>query len=113
MILMFAYLILTSAATLIVGHTLFNNGLHYLLMLFTADIAHSLNKLLLTGYYLLIIGLIVFTGATWPAFDNIASFIAALSTKTGEMLLVIGIIHAFNVAALAAFSFYKKQNRIQ
>lgn len=109
MILMLSYLIITGTTTLRVGHTLYKNGIHYLLMLFDTDTAHSLNTILLTGYYLLNLGLIIFTGATWPQTNSSADIIGVLAVRTGQILTLLGVIHAGNIIWLALYSAYKKK----
>ena len=107
---MISYLLITGTVTLRVGHNIYKNGIHYLEMLFDEVTAQSLNKLLLTGYYLLILGLIVLTGATWPGIETTADLIATLATRTGKILMLLGAIHAGNIIWLALYSAYKKRH---
>jgi hypothetical protein len=95
-----------------VGQSLYTCGIHYLLVLFDSETAHGLNKVLLTGYYLLNLGLIVFTMAKWPGIDTTQQLIEALLVRSGVIFMLLGAIHAINVLWLALYSHYKKYKQL-
>jgi len=109
MIIAILYLAITGTVTIRVGHNLYKNGIHYLQLLFEEHMALSLNKLLLLGYYLLNLGLIVFTAATWPTLQTLENLIAALSFRTGLIILLLGAIHCGNLVWLAIYSAYRRK----
>lgn len=103
------YLTITVLTTARVGQHLFINGIYYLKLLFEEEVANSLNRMLLTGYYLVNVGLVIYTATTWPATQTIAAFIAALAAKTAFILLILGIMHVGNIVWLAWYSAYKNR----
>ncbi len=96
------YLLLTVYVIVIVGNVLHNNGRPFLLTVFHGKIslADSVNSLLITGYYLLNIGYCVTTLKIWKEITTLQEFVEAVSSKTGKILLLLGLIHLFNVFVL-------------
>src|SRR4051812_45660515 len=99
------YLVLSIALTVWVAHTLSSNGEIFLVQCFGHDqaLARSTNHLLVVGFYLVNIGWILLTiaygtePATWPG------AIKFVSTKVGLAVLVLGLMHFFNMHAIARF----------
>ena len=96
------YLPVTLAATIWVARTLFSNGSVFLLEIFQRDeeLARSVNKLLLAGFYLVNIGYAVYTLETTASIFTMQSLIEVLSVKIGWIILVLGAMHFFNIFIL-------------
>lgn len=110
MAIMISYLLVTGVTTLLVGHNIYKNGIHFLYLLFDMHLAESLNKLLLTGYYLLNIGYIFYVASTWPLLDGWPEILAELAERSGLIFLLLGCIHFGNLGWLALLSRMKKAN---
>ena len=98
------YLAICIPMALVVGSTLFRNGRVFVVDVFAEreDIADSVNHLLLVGFYLLTIGFVsLFTRAGGAPGDQ-AEVVAWLSTKVGAVLIVLGIVHMFNVVVFTS-----------
>lgn len=99
------YLLISIGMTMWVARTLSTNGEVFLIQCFGHDeqLAKSTNHLLVVGFYLVNIGFITLTlsygsePATWP------EMIRFLSGKVGLAVLVIGVMHFFNMNAIAKF----------
>lgn len=84
-----------------VGRTLFNNGRVFLLQVFDEDIiADSVNKLLLVGFYLINIGYMVYNLKIYNAINSTREGIETLSVKIGIIILILGVMHFFNIFVL-------------
>lgn len=104
------YLPATVLLTVWVARTLFTNGRTFLVDIFHGNepLADSVNKLLLTGFYLINIG---YATLTLRSTDTIVSYqgaVETLSIKLGTIILILGGMHFFNL-----YVFYKLRNRAQ
>jgi hypothetical protein len=93
------YLPLTIGLTLYVGHTLFKNGAVFLLDIFAKNerLANSVNKLLLTGFYLINLGYLLYMLTTKEQIPDLVTLIEVLSVKVGFIVVVLGLMHFFNI----------------
>ena len=103
-----AYLLLSIAVTIWVARTLYRNGRAFLVDAFLGreELADSVNHLLVVGFYLINLGWIVTTLRTSYALDTVREAIELLSDKIGTVLLVLGIMHFFN---LFVFSWLRRR----
>ena len=84
-----------------VGRTLFNNGRIFLLQVFSEEeIADSINKLLLVGFYLINVGYMVYNLKIFKTIESTREGIEALSVKIGMIILILGVMHFFNILVL-------------
>src|SRR6266480_8097805 len=95
------YLALSIALTVWVGHTLHKNGRPFLLHAFddNALTAVSINNLLLVGFYLVNFGFVCLALRAEPVI-GLQAAIELLSVKIGQVLLVLGGMHFFNMHML-------------
>ena len=112
-LLVITYLIYVTISVILtfwVGRTLFTNGRHFLLGIFKNDtvLVDSLNKLLLIGFYLINFGYILRNLAIYKAVENWAEIIEMLSIKIGLIVIVLGMMHFFNLFILFLF---RKKNK--
>jgi len=93
------YLAISLAVTVWVARTLHKNGRVFLVDAFhgNADLADSVNHLLVVGFYLINIGYVTFTLRTGAALANLRQSIELVSDKIGVVLLVLGVMHFFNL----------------
>jgi hypothetical protein len=97
------YLALSIGLTLWVGRTLFTNGSVFLTDVFDcrADLARSVNSLLVVGFYLVNLGLVSLALRTEASVATGTEAIEALSRKMGLILVTVGLLHLLNVAVLS------------
>ena len=102
------YLGISLAMTVWVAQTLFKHGRIFLLETFSgkADLADSVNHLLVVGFYLINIGYVTLALKYGAKPADMVGAIEVLSTKVGMVLLVLGFMHFFN---LAVFSKMRKR----
>ena len=95
------YLALSIALTVWVGHTLHKNGRPFLLHAFenNALLTDAINNLLLVGFYLINFGFVTLALKSAPV-TGLQGAIELLSVKIGEVLLVLGGMHFFNMHML-------------
>ncbi|SNR42360.1 hypothetical protein [Hymenobacter mucosus] len=104
------YLPTTVLLTLWVARTLFTNGRTFLVDIFHGNeaLADSVNKLLLTGFYLINVGYATLTLRSTDTIRSYQSAVETLSIKLGTILLILGAMHFLNL-----YVFYKLRNRAQ
>ncbi|NKC01260.1 MAG: hypothetical protein GKR90_22565 [Pseudomonadales bacterium] len=90
-----AYIVITIAMTIWVARTLSTNGYVFLVEAFgaRADLAQSINHMLVVGFYLINIGFVLVAlryGARPIDFPGAMEYV---STKVGLVMLVLGAVH--------------------
>lgn len=99
------YLTLSLAITVWVGRTLHKNGRVFLVENFEGReaLADSINHLLLVGFYLLNLGFVSLALRYGGKPASAVEALEYLSTKVGLVIVVIGLMHFFNIKWLVAF----------
>lgn len=99
------YLAVSLALTVWVARTLSRNGIVFLKECFGHDdaLANSTNHLLVVGFYLVNLGWILLTLRYGTAPVTLAQTITFLSSKIGLVVVVLGLMHFFNMNAIAKF----------
>ena len=102
------YLTISIALTIWVAHTLHKNGRIFLVESFRGNeaLADSVNHLLVVGFYLINIGYVTLALKYGAHAENTKEALETLSTKVGLVLVVLGIMHFFNL-----FIFSKMRQR--
>lgn len=95
-----AYLAISVCLTVWVARTLHKNGRVFLVESFLGNegLADSVNHLLVVGFYLINIGYVTLALKYGAAAANAQEAVETLSTKVGLVLLVLGVMHFFNLA---------------
>jgi hypothetical protein len=98
-----AYLGISVCLTLWVARTLHKNGRIFLVDSFHGNegLADSVNHLLVVGFYLINIGYVTLALRYGAAASNAQEALERLSTKVGLVLLVLGLMHFFNLAVFS------------
>lgn len=93
------YFSITAFIILRVGWLFFHYGAVYLHDLYPQrkDLADSLNRILLLGYYLLNLGYLAFSLKLWPEIPSAEAMLAMLCEKTGLICLGLGLLHFMNM----------------
>jgi hypothetical protein len=104
------YLAITIALTVIVARALARSGRVFLTEIFGGNdaLAAAVNRLLVVGFYLLNLGFAALTMRTTANIGTARQMLEMLSIKLGELLLIIGTLHAANV-----FVFTRMRRAIQ
>jgi hypothetical protein len=104
-----SYLLISLAVTIWVARTLHKNGRVFLVDAFhgNAELADSVNHLLVVGFYLINIGYVTLALRTYGNLDTLRASIELVSDKIGVVLLVLGGMHFFN---LFVFSRMRKRS---
>ena len=87
-----------------VARTLFKNGQVFLDEIFEGnkELATSVNKLLVVGFYLLNIGFVVFNLTVTEEIETNRVLIEVMSLKMGFVILVLGGMHFLNLIIFSA-----------
>jgi hypothetical protein len=99
------YVGLSLAITVWVGRTLSKNGRVFLVENFEGQetLADSINHLLLVGFYLVNIGFISLALRYGEKPSDAVGAVEFLSTKIGLVVVVLGVMHFFNMNMLVKF----------
>ena len=94
-----AYTIVSISMTVWVARTLHKNGRIFLLDAFNGkeEMADSVNHLLVVGFYLINIGFILLFLRYGTKPETLVEGIEYIATKLGVVLLVLGLMHFFNM----------------
>jgi hypothetical protein len=94
-----AYLAISVALTIWVARTLHKNGRIFLVDSFLGNepLADSVNHLLVVGFYLVNIGFVTLALKYGDKATNAQTALEILSSKVGLVLVVLGIMHFFNL----------------
>lgn len=97
------YIIVSFMMTIWVGRTLHKNGRIFLVDRFYGNeaMADSVNHLFLVGFYLINIGWICAVLKVYGNIDDVRECIEILSRKIGIVLILLGVMHFFNLFLLA------------
>ena len=99
-----AYLAITVMLTFWVARTLHRNGKVFLRDALTSDeLAESVNKLLLVGFYLLNLGYATYAMKSADLITDPTNALETLSAKIGLVMLALGTIHFINIFVLSRF----------
>jgi hypothetical protein len=103
-----AYLAVSVALTVWVARTLHKNGRIFLVDSFLGNegLADSVNHLLVVGFYLINIGFVTLALKYGDKATDAQTALEILSSKVGMVLVVLGVMHFFNL-----FVFSKMRRR--
>lgn len=98
------YVVVSVALTVWVARTLHRNGRVFLVDAFSGNetLADSINHLLLVGFYLINVGYVALALKYGDKPHDVQGAIEFGSTKIGLVLLVLGVMHFFNLFVFAA-----------
>ena len=93
------YLAISLSVTVWVARTLHGNGRVFLVDAFhgNAPLADSVNRMLVVGFYLINVGYVAESLASNRRIDTLRAAIELVSDKIGMILLVLGVMHFFNL----------------
>ncbi len=99
----FSYLAISVALTVWVARTLHRNGRIFLVDAFhgNRELADAVNHLLVVGFYLINVGYISLALKTTEALATVRQVIELESHKIGVVLLILGVMHIFNIMVFA------------
>src|SRR5881394_1189557 len=94
-----SYLLISIALTVWVARTLHKNGRIFLVDSFTGNepLADSVNHLLVVGFYLINIGYVTLALKYGDKATDAQTALEILSSKVGLVLVVLGVMHFFNL----------------
>tara|TARA_R110002049_G_scaffold70344_2_gene181741 strand:+ start:368 stop:712 length:345 start_codon:yes stop_codon:yes gene_type:complete len=93
------YIVLSSLIVVYVGNFCYQNGKIYILNYFPNDInfGNGINKLLRIAYYLLNIGLAVWSLNSMKEIQTSTAMILEITRRLSYILLIIGSLHFINI----------------
>ena len=103
-----AYLVVSVGLTIWVARTLHRNGRIFLIEAFRGNeaMADAVNHLLVVGFYLINIGYVTLALKYGDKPNSLQDAIEFFSTKIGLVLVVLGVMHFFNM-----FNFDKMRHK--
>ena len=107
------YFFITGWVTIYTGWIFYRNGFLYLLaLLHDKPLTLFVNRLLLTGYYLVNLGYVVLTIRYWKTIDSLSALTASIVCGTGTIMFILAIIHFCNMAVIYYLSKHKRPHFI-
>src|SRR5438876_10348671 len=107
------YLAISVALTIWVARTLHKNGRIFLVDSFLGNesLADSVNHLLVVGFYLVNIGFVTLALKYGDKAADAPTALEVLSSKVGLVLVVLGVMHFFNLFVFAKLRRRANQHR--
>ena len=104
------YLTISIAVTIWVARTLHRNGRVFLVDAFqgNVELADSVNHLLVVGFYLINVGYVTSAMRAYGDVNNARQAIELVCDKLGVVLIVLGLMHFFNM-----FVFHRIRRRVR
>lgn len=95
------YLPITFYITIWVGWLCYKHGEQHLIRVFHGDmhLVKPVNKILLTGYYLLNLGYATVVLSFWEKLESPLQMVNSVSQRLGIIILFLGLMHYFNLWA--------------
>lgn len=99
------FLLSTVYIIVVIGKICYRNGNTYVLSLIPGhqELCLRINRILLTGYYLVNIGYTATTLAYWKQIHTVIGFAEALTWRTGYILLLLALLHYANLFILTRY----------
>ncbi len=96
------YLIITYIITVRVGFVFYRNGRVFILELLHQDtqLTDFINRILLTGYYLLNLGYAALMLRSWDTIHTWTALLLSIVTMTGKIMITLAVIHFCNMAVI-------------
>ncbi|MEV6523624.1 hypothetical protein AB0M43_16865 [Longispora sp. NPDC051575] len=100
-----AYLLISIGLTVWVAQTLSRAGKIFLIDVFkgNTELSSAVNHLLVVGFYLLNLGFVALFMKLTDRVDGQRQVFEAVALKVGTVLLVLGVLHLFNLYVLNKF----------
>jgi hypothetical protein len=100
------YLLITYIITVHVGLLFYRNGKVFILSLLEGDerLTNFINRVLLVGYYLMNLGYVALSLQLWKTLNNWAEVLTSICTMTGKIMIMLAVMHYFNMAAILFIS---------
>ena len=108
------YLFITYLITVHVGLRFYRNGRVYILRLLHEDekLTDFINRMLLTGYYLLNLGYAALMIRFWKTIKDWPELIASIGSMTGKIMLTLAVMHFMNMSVILLISHYHNRHQI-
>lgn len=99
------FLTITIYIIVIVGQICYRNGNIYVLSLVPGheDLCIRINKILLTGYYLINLGYTTTTLVSWHRIETIYGLVEILANRTGFIIIVLAVLHYVNLFIITRY----------
>jgi hypothetical protein len=96
------YLFVTYLITVRVGFIFYRNGRIFILNLLQQDtqLTDFINRILLTGYYLLNLGYAALMLRSWDTIHTWTALLLSITTMTGKIMLTLALIPFCNMAVI-------------
>jgi len=108
------YIFFTVIITVWVGWACHKNGIYFVIdCVNDIAIAHSINNLLLVGYYLLNIGYAIISISSWEKIVHIPQMLDVLTFRIAYIILMLAMVHYFNIALLSLYPTFFKRKQIK
>ncbi|WP_288955041.1 hypothetical protein [uncultured Polaribacter sp.] len=107
------YILLSTLIVVFVGNWCYKNGKVYILNYFSKDVSfgNGINKLLRTAYYLLNIGLAIWSLHSMREINTSIEVILEICSRLSYILLIIASLHFINIYAVYLIYKHYKNNK--
>lgn len=105
------YSLLSAYITIYVGWVLYSNGKHYIFQIFEEwPISNFINKMLLTGYYLVNLGIVLYKVSVWEHCSSGSMLVENVLHNLADILMILTFLYFTNIVKV--YVFHKKLRKI-
>lgn len=99
------FLSITIYIIVVVGQVCYRNGNTYVLSLLPGheDLCLRINRILLTGYYLVNLGYTATTLIKWKKIETLTGFAEMIASRTGFIILLLAVLHYVNLFIITRY----------
>lgn len=101
----FIFLVIIVYIIVVVGKICYQNGNIFVAELIPnhAALCKQINKMLLTGYYLVNIGYSAMTLVNWETINSMQQLVEIIAMKTATIVLLLSLLHYTNIYILTNY----------
>jgi len=99
------FLAITIYIIVVVGQICYRNGNIYVLSLVPGhqELCTRINRILLTGYYLVNLGYTATTLTRWQRIETGNGFVEVLANRTGFIIILLAVLHYINLFIITRY----------
>jgi hypothetical protein len=99
------FLAITIYIIVVVGQICYRNGTTYVLSLVPGhqELCTRINRILLTGYYLVNLGYTATTLTHWQRIETLDGFVEVLANRTGFIIILLAVLHYINLFIITRY----------
>ncbi|MGB5943535.1 MAG: hypothetical protein WBG71_11695 [Leeuwenhoekiella sp.] len=95
------YFLIMAPIIISVGYACYTNGKTFVYQLLADhELSQRVNHTLLIGYYLVNLGIVLYSIQSWETLANIAEVVERIALLSGRLIVILGVLHFINIGVI-------------